>query len=75
VESKRSDEQVMEALTLATLGRFPNETERKLLLEGMRRKKDRREAFADVLYLLLNTREFKEHVEELNRALPRRLMP
>jgi WD40 repeat protein len=75
LQSKRSDEQVLEALFLAALGRFPTDAEQKFALEEVAKKKDRREAFGNVLYVFLSTPEFKEHVEELNRALPRRLMP
>jgi RNA polymerase sigma factor (sigma-70 family) len=75
LHSKRSDEQVLEALFLAALGRFPTDAEQKFALEQVVKQKDRREAFANVLYLFLSTPEFKEHVEELNRALPRRPTP
>jgi RNA polymerase sigma factor (sigma-70 family) len=75
LQSKRSDEQVLEGLFLAALGRLPTDTEQKFALNEVARKKDRREAFGDVLYLLLVTPEFKEHAEELNRAVPRRPMP
>jgi WD40 repeat protein len=71
LQSKRSDDQVLEALFLATLGRFPSDAEKKFALEQVVKQKDRREGFANALYLFLNTPEFKEHAEELHRAVPR----
>src|SRR5262249_47968664 len=71
LQSKRSDEQVSEALTLATLGRLPTSEEQKFALDRVSKKKDRREAFADGLWVLVNTREFRENVDGLARQLPR----
>jgi WD40 repeat protein len=63
VKSKRSDEQIVEALYLATLARLPAETEVKSILAHLDRK-DRREAFKDVLWALINCREFIERLTE-----------
>jgi hypothetical protein len=54
----RSDEQVVEELFLATLSRFPDEGERRSALEHVRSKGDRRAGFTDVVWALINTREF-----------------
>jgi outer membrane lipoprotein-sorting protein len=72
LESKRSDEQVFEALCLATLGRLPTDTEKKLVLGTVAKHKDRKEAFVEVLTQLTGTREFSAHVEALGKRDPRR---
>jgi RNA polymerase sigma factor (sigma-70 family) len=64
--SKRSDAEVVDALCLATLGRLPTETEKGFLQRHLSAK-DRREALADVLHALTNTKEFRAHVEALRR--------
>jgi hypothetical protein len=56
--SGRSDDQVIEELFLASLSRFPEARERRAALEHVRAAKDRGEAFADVVWALINTREF-----------------
>jgi hypothetical protein len=55
---KRADAAVVEELFLATLSRFPSDQEAKAALEHLAGKKDRAKAFADVLWALINTREF-----------------
>jgi RNA polymerase sigma factor (sigma-70 family) len=68
VKSNRSDEQVVEALYLATLARLPTEAEMKPILAHVVNahvvKKDRQEAFKDALWALVNTNEFREHLKE-----------
>jgi len=54
---KRADEEVIEELFLATLSRFPDEQERQGAREHLKTK-GRKDAFADVLWALINTREF-----------------
>jgi hypothetical protein len=55
---KKSDEEVVEELFLATLSRFPKEAEKRQALEHIQGKKDRQAGFADVVWALINTREF-----------------
>jgi len=55
---KRSDSEIIEELFLATLSRFPDETEKAAALERIQTCKDREKAFADVVWALINTREF-----------------
>jgi hypothetical protein len=55
---KRPDGEAIEELFLATLSRLPNDPERKAALAHLAEKKDRTKAFADVLWALINTREF-----------------
>ncbi|HKB39006.1 MAG TPA: DUF1549 and DUF1553 domain-containing protein, partial [Gemmataceae bacterium] len=54
---KTPDEQVIEELFLATVSRFPDEEERQWSREHLKTK-GRKDAFADVLWALINTREF-----------------
>jgi hypothetical protein len=54
---ERTDEAVVEELFLATLSRFPDSDEKQAALEHVRGK-ERAKGFADVLWALINTREF-----------------
>lgn len=56
ISSKLSDEQVLEELFLATLTRFPTQGE--IAWFRQHRAKDRRAALTDVMWALINTREF-----------------
>jgi hypothetical protein len=55
---KTSDDEALEELFLATLTRLPTEKERAAFAAYREKKKDRREAFADALWALVNTKEF-----------------
>ncbi|HKB02689.1 MAG TPA: sigma-70 family RNA polymerase sigma factor [Gemmataceae bacterium] len=66
---KRSDDQVLDALCLATMARFPTETERKLILDGVREQPDRRAAWDGVLRALASTQEAKAHAEGLSKRV------
>jgi hypothetical protein len=55
---KGADGEVVEELFLATLSRFPDGREKVAALAHVTGKKDRGRAFADVLWALINTREF-----------------
>jgi len=54
----RCDAEVVEELFIATLSRLPDEYEARSALDHLRTRKDRASGFADVLWALLNTREF-----------------
>jgi hypothetical protein len=56
--AKRTDEEVVEELFLASLSRRPDATEKQAALEHVRAKADRRAGFTDVVWALINTREF-----------------
>lgn len=56
--SKMTDEQAVEELFLATLTRFPTESEKAEALEFLGDEKNRAEGLQDVLWALINTREF-----------------
>jgi RNA polymerase sigma factor (sigma-70 family) len=68
--SKRSDEQVVEALYLATLARFPTDSEAPVARKMLAQRKDRAEALRDLLFALTNTKEFNANVEELTKRNP-----
>ncbi len=55
---EKSDREVVEELFLATLSRPPDEAEARAALAQVRRKGDRRAGLTDVLWALINTREF-----------------
>jgi hypothetical protein len=56
--SKMTDEEIIEELMLATLSRMPIERERKRLLEHVQSRTTRQSGFVDVVWALINTREF-----------------
>jgi hypothetical protein len=55
---KKDDDEALDELTLATLSRPPTDKERAAFAEYRKKKKDRREAFSDLLWALVNTKEF-----------------
>ena len=67
LSSKKTDEQILEALSLATLARFPTATEKKLILDGIRTQSDRAMAWNGVLQALASTDEAKAHAEALTK--------
>jgi RNA polymerase sigma factor (sigma-70 family) len=69
LKSQRGDEACVEALTLATLGRFPTDAERKFAAAELGRSQDRRKTLGDLLFMLTSTKECRAHADELrNRA-------
>ena len=58
VASDRCDAEVVEELFLATLSRLPDDDEVRSALDHLRTRPDRASGFADVLWALINTREF-----------------
>lgn len=57
-ESDRTPEAIIEELTLAVLSRLPTKKEQAVLLDLFKQAGDRRSGTEDVLWTLLNTREF-----------------
>ncbi|MBI3463864.1 MAG: DUF1553 domain-containing protein [Planctomycetes bacterium] len=53
-----SDETAIDELFLATLSRFPRPKEKSAAVEHVANKQDRRGAFVDIAWALVNTREF-----------------
>jgi hypothetical protein len=58
LKSKKSDDEVLEELFLATLTRLPTDGDRKAFREYRDMVQDRRAAFTDTVWALINTREF-----------------
>ena len=58
LKAKKPDDAIFEELVLATLGRMPKPEERAAFREHVAQEKDRNAAFVDVLWALINTREF-----------------
>jgi hypothetical protein len=54
----RPDDQIVEELFLATLSRLPDEGDKQAALAHVQAAKDRRAGFVDLLWALINTREF-----------------
>jgi RNA polymerase sigma factor (sigma-70 family) len=74
LKEKKTDDQVAEALILATLGRFPQEQERKFLIDHLTKKKDRRDAMVDAVWALINTKEYWAHLDALNSHDQRKIL-
>jgi RNA polymerase sigma factor (sigma-70 family) len=74
IKEKKTDEQVAEALFLATLGRFPEDGERKFLVDHLAKKKDRRDAMVDVVWSLINSKEHWTHLDVLKENDQRNLL-
>lgn len=68
IAAKKTDEQVLEALTLAIAGRLPTEVEKKLVAGQLAKEKDRLTAWAGVAGTLAGTDEAKAHAETLKPA-------
>jgi hypothetical protein len=58
VQAKATPEQAVEELYLAAFARLPAESERQTALEYLSRQPDRRRGLEDLVWALLNTREF-----------------
>ena len=68
--AKKTDEQVLEALSLAVLGRLPTDSERRLTLAAVGKASDRAAAWAEVAKALAATDEARQHAAELNKSNP-----
>ena len=58
VASNRCDAEVLEELFLATLSRLPDDDETRSALDHLRTRPDRASGMIDMLWALINTREF-----------------
>jgi len=58
LKSKKSNEEILDELYLATLTRPPTKSEKESILAFCNSKKERRAAWTDTLWALINTREF-----------------
>jgi RNA polymerase sigma factor (sigma-70 family) len=74
IKSGRSNDQIVEALFLAALGRLPHDTEKGFITTQVGRQPDRRKALEDVVWALANSREYATHLEYLQKYDPRRAL-
>jgi hypothetical protein len=58
MEKKATPEQAVEELYLAAFARFPTTTERQTALDYLQKQPERRRGLEDLLWVLINTREF-----------------
>lgn len=56
--AKKSDEEILTELYFAALARAPLEDEKRIALEHVAKRDDKRKAWEDVMWALINTREF-----------------
>jgi hypothetical protein len=58
IREGKTDKEIVEYLTLASLARFPTEIETRLAAEGIQKSKSRREGLEDFGWALLNSKTF-----------------
>ncbi len=58
IAAKKSDREILDDLYLATLSRRPSDEDVKISLEHLARAKDKRKAWEDIHWALINTKEF-----------------
>ena len=58
IKSKKKDAEIVEELYLVALGRLPRVEEQRSVLAYVTAESDRKAAFEDVLWAILNTKEF-----------------
>jgi hypothetical protein len=68
--ANKTDEQVLDALTLAAAGRLPTAAERALTLAAVSKASDRKAAWLEVARALAATDEARRHAADLNKANP-----
>ena len=71
LKSGRNDDQMIDSLATAVLGRLPTESEKKLVLTNISKATDRRTAWSEVLQTFASTEESKQHGSELNPQGPK----
>jgi RNA polymerase sigma factor (sigma-70 family) len=74
VKDGKTDDQAVEWLFVASMGRFPEEGERKLLMAHLAAKKDRHEAMLDVVWAIINSKEYLARLDVLNGNDPRKML-
>jgi hypothetical protein len=58
IKNKTTDDAIVEELYLAALSRLPRADERSAVLSYIERHQDKRPAWEDVVWALLNSKEF-----------------
>jgi RNA polymerase sigma factor (sigma-70 family) len=73
IKAQKTDEEIVEAVYLATLARLPADSEKAVVLKQLEKQSARRqEALADVVFALTNSKEFFAHLDALKQRDPRR---
>jgi hypothetical protein len=67
LDGKRSDEQIADAICLATVGRFPTETEQKMAIATAAGAKEKRVGWSAVAAAFAGTKEAQAHAEALKK--------
>lgn len=65
MDGKRTDDQVLDGLSAAVLGRLPTESERKLILANVAKAPDKATAWREVIGTLSGTDEARQHADAL----------
>jgi hypothetical protein len=73
LQSDKTDDQIIDALVLASLARFPTEVERTFVTDALASQKDRAKVFGDFLSLLTNSKEFSADLDARAKRAPRTL--
>jgi outer membrane lipoprotein-sorting protein len=68
-KSQRGNEEVLDAIYLAVLARYPSESEQKVLADQLARQKDRSQSLRELVGRLVGTREFRRKMESLTGRL------
>ena len=74
IQQKKTDDQAAETLYVAALGRFPEEGQRKFMTDHLTKAKDRREAMVDIVWALVNSKEYMTRLDILKSNDPRNLL-
>ena len=64
---KKSDEQTLEALYLATMARYPTDDAKRVILAQVAKQKDRAAAWKDVLHTLVQSKDARDYADALKR--------
>ncbi|MCI0701448.1 MAG: hypothetical protein L0241_10240 [Planctomycetia bacterium] len=58
IKAKKTDEEIVEALYLATIVRLPTEKEKEVMVKRFKEARDRKQLALDLAWALVNTKEF-----------------
>jgi len=68
---KKSDEQILEVLYLATMGRYPTNDAKRVILAQLGKQTDRAAAWNDVLHALTQSKDARDYADALKRRAGR----
>ena len=67
LDGKRTDEQIADAVCLATVGRYPTESEQKMAMAAVAGAADKRAGWKKVMDTLAGTKEAQAHAESIRK--------